>query len=73
MSSDGDNEDMTVVLTGLFGDTTPDKSAEAAAPANSSMVKPKNRQGAIKPARYPRPPGILKRMLMSLGLARSHN
>jgi diguanylate cyclase (GGDEF)-like protein len=73
MSSDGDNEDMTVVLKGLFGDTTPDKSPEAAAPANSNMVKPKNRQGAIKPARYPRPPGILKRMLMSLGLARSHN
>jgi two-component system cell cycle response regulator len=73
MSPDGDNEDMTIVLTGLSGDTTPDKSAEAAAPANSNMVKPKNRQGAIKPARYPRPPGILKRMLMSLGLTRSHN
>jgi hypothetical protein len=73
MSPDGDNGDMTVVLTGLLGDTTPDKSAEAAAPANSNMVKPKNRHLAIKRAQYTRRPGILKRMLMSLGLARSHN
>jgi two-component system cell cycle response regulator len=71
MSSPGDNEDMTVVLTALLGDTTPDKSAEAAAPANANMVKPKSRQGAIKPARYPKRPGVLKRMLISLGLARS--
>jgi len=73
MSPDGDNGDMTVVLTGLFGENTPDKSAEAAAPANSNLVKPKNRHVAIKRAQYTRRPGILKRMLMSLGLARSHN
>jgi diguanylate cyclase (GGDEF)-like protein len=73
MPSPGDNEDMTVVLTALFGDTTPDQSAEAAAPAGASRVQPKNRQGAIKPARYTKPTGILKRMLVSLGLARSRN
>ena len=44
MSSPGDKEDMTVVLAELLGDTTPDKSAEAAAPANADVVKPKSRQ-----------------------------
>jgi diguanylate cyclase (GGDEF)-like protein len=69
LSSAGDGEDMTVVLTALFEDTTPDQSA-AAAPAGAGRLQPKNRQGAIKPARYPRRPGVLKRMLISLGLAR---
>jgi two-component system cell cycle response regulator len=73
MSSPGDNEDMTVVLEPLFGETAPDHSAEAATPANAGRVQPKNRQGTIKPARYTKPPGILKRMLVSLGLARSRN
>jgi len=73
MTSPGDNEDMTVVLAPLFGDTAPDHSAEAATPAGAGRVQPKNRQGAIKPARYTRPPGILKRILVSLGLARSRS
>ena len=71
ISSPGDNEDMTVVLEPLFGDTTPDQSA-VAAPAGDSRAQTKNRQGVIKPARYTRRPGILKRILVSLGLARSH-
>ena len=73
MTSPGDNGDMTIVLAPLFGDTTPDQPAGAAAPAGAGRVQSKNRQDAIKPARYTRPPGILKRMLISLGLARSRN
>jgi hypothetical protein len=69
MSSTGDNEDMTVVLAPLFGDTTTDQSA--AAPADASRMQPKNRQGTIKPARSTKRPGVLKRMLVTLGLARS--
>jgi flagellar hook-length control protein FliK len=68
-SSSGDNEDMTVTLTSLFGDATPNQSAKA--PAGNARVQPKNRQGAIELKRDTKRPGVLKRMLVSLGLARS--
>ncbi len=73
MSTNGDNEDMSVVLTPLFGDTTAGRYAEETAPPVTDRGRPGNRHRAIKPARYTRPPGALKRILVWLGLARSRN
>jgi diguanylate cyclase (GGDEF)-like protein len=71
ISLPGNNEDMTVVLAPLFGDTAPDQSSKKAAPAGAGREQPENRKGNIKPGRHTRRPGVLKRMLVSLGLARS--
>jgi two-component system cell cycle response regulator len=68
-SSSGDKEDMAVVLSPQFGGAAPSQSAKA--PAGNARVQPKNRQGAIEPKLDTKRPGVLKRMLVSLGLARS--
>ena len=60
---------MAVVLSPQFGGAAPSQSAKA--PAGNARVQPKNRQGAIEPKLDTKRPGVLKRMLVSLGLARA--
>jgi diguanylate cyclase (GGDEF)-like protein len=69
--NNGDKEGMTEILTPLFGDTTAGRNAEETAPPVAGRGRPGNRHSAIKPARYARPPGTLKRMLAWLGLIQS--
>jgi diguanylate cyclase (GGDEF)-like protein len=71
MSTTGDNEDMTVVLTPLFGKTTAGRYADKTALPAAGRGQPGNRHRAIKPARHTKPPGALKRMLAKLGLIQS--
>ncbi|MGB7930754.1 MAG: diguanylate cyclase [Gammaproteobacteria bacterium] len=71
ISSPRDGENMTVVLTPLFGDTRAGRYAEKSAPPDAGRVRPGNGHRVIKPARYTRPPGVLKRMLAWLGLIQS--
>jgi two-component system cell cycle response regulator len=66
------NGDVQVVLKPLFADAASDRSREATAPAGTGRVLPRNRHSTIKPARYTRRSGVLKRMLAWLGLVRSH-
>jgi len=70
--SPGDNEDMTVVLAPLFGDTPAGQYTKETVPPDTGRVQPNNRNRVIKPARYIPPPGLLKRMLIWLGISRSH-
>jgi two-component system cell cycle response regulator len=70
LSSPGNNEDVTVVLTPLFGDTQAGQYAEKTLPPDTGRGQPNNRNRVIKPARFTKRPGILKRMLIRLGISR---
>jgi hypothetical protein len=72
LSSPADDEDISVVLTPLFADTAAGRTGHATAPADTGRVLPRNSNNTNKPARHTRRPGILKRMLVWLGLVRSH-
>ena len=73
-SSPEDDKDITVVLTPLFADATEGHTREAKEAFGADRMRPKNAgHGTIKPARHPRRPGILKRMFIWLGLARSRH
>jgi two-component system cell cycle response regulator len=67
-----DNEDMTVILAPLFGDTQAGQYAKETLPPDTGRVQPNNSNGAIKPARHTKRPGGLKRMLIWLGISRPH-
>jgi two-component system cell cycle response regulator len=71
ISSPADNEDMTVILAPLFGDTPAGQYAKETQPPNTGRVQPNIRNGAIKPVRHTLRPGVLKRMLIWLGISRS--
>jgi diguanylate cyclase (GGDEF)-like protein len=72
MSLPEGNENVQVDLKPLFADTASERSAEAKTPAGAGRAQRKNRHSTIKPARYARRPGVLKRILAWLGLVRSH-
>jgi two-component system cell cycle response regulator len=73
MSQSGNAEDVTADLSPLFAGTSTGRSDTATAPAGAGRMQPKNRHSTIKPARHARRPGVVKRMLVWLGLARSRD
>jgi diguanylate cyclase (GGDEF)-like protein len=72
MSLPAENKDVQIVLKPLFAGTASDRSTEATTAPGASRAQPKKKRSTIKPARYARRPGVLKRMLAWLGLVRSH-
>jgi two-component system cell cycle response regulator len=70
LSSPDNDKDMTVILKPLFGDTPDGQYTEETLPTNTGRMQPNNRNRTIKPARHIKRPGVLKRMLIWLGISR---
>jgi two-component system cell cycle response regulator len=70
LSSPGNNEDMTVVMNPPFGDTPVRQYAKETLPPDTGLVQPNKKNRVIKQARFTKRPGVLKRVLIRLGISR---
>jgi hypothetical protein len=72
-SPSGDDEDTTIVLKPVSGNTAAEEFANKKPVTGAGRVQPRSRPAAIRQTRHTRRPGVLKRMLAWLGLAGSRN
>jgi diguanylate cyclase (GGDEF)-like protein len=70
LSTPGNDEDMTVAPPSLSGDIQVGRHTEKSQHPDTGRVQPDHRNRAIKPARLTKRPGVLKRMLIRLGISR---